>query len=166
MPATAMASTCNGNLVEQIVVLKRLCFHSCLSLCEHQSGAIAHHTTPLKSKAGSCWEAVWRHQPLLHHLLITVQEGLSSSFSWMAPQCFLQLRLDSQGLSTAAGCLADDACVERADRVCLSCSKIVLGNFKQLNVLSLCFCNSNTPLTDMGALFCSAGSSENSDWQK
>ena len=71
-----------------------------------------------------------------------VQDVLSLLFSWRAPQRFLQFRLGCEGLSTAAGCLADPACVESDHRVCLSCSRIAVGNAEFLNVLSLHFCSS------------------------
>ncbi len=58
VPAPAVAF-CNGNPIEQVTSFKYLGLHF------HQSGAVAHLVTPIKSKAGGAWAAVQRRHSLL-----------------------------------------------------------------------------------------------------
>ncbi len=59
VPAPAVAFLCNGNPIEQVTSFKYLGLHF------HQSGAVAHLVTPIKSKAGGAWAAVQRRHSLL-----------------------------------------------------------------------------------------------------
>ncbi|DBA94454.1 TPA: hypothetical protein ACH3X1_002049 [Trebouxia sp. C0004] len=59
VPVPAVAFSCNGNPVEQVTTFKYLGLHF------HQSGAVAHLITPIKSKAGGSWAAVQRRHSLL-----------------------------------------------------------------------------------------------------
>ncbi len=59
VPAPAVAFLCNGNPIEQVTPFKYLGLHF------HQSGAVAHLVTPIKSKAGGFWAAVQRRHSLL-----------------------------------------------------------------------------------------------------
>ncbi len=59
VPAPAVAFSCNDNPSEQVTTFKYLGLHF------HQSGAVAHLVTPIKSKAGGSWAAVQRRHSLL-----------------------------------------------------------------------------------------------------
>ncbi len=59
VPAPAVAFLCNDSPIEQITTFKYLGLHF------HQSGAIVHLVTPIRSKAGGFWAAVQRRQSLL-----------------------------------------------------------------------------------------------------
>ncbi len=59
VPAPAVAFLCNANPIEQVISFKYLGLHF------HQSGAVAHLVTPIKSKAGGSWAAVQRRHSLL-----------------------------------------------------------------------------------------------------
>ncbi len=67
VPAPAVAFLCNGNPVEQVTCFKYLGLHF------HQSGAVAHLVTPIKSKAGGSWAAVRRR---LYDCLFTFLQSL------------------------------------------------------------------------------------------
>ena len=59
VPAPAVAFSCNDNPIEQVTSFKYLGLHF------HQTGAVAHLVTPIKSKAGGSWAAVQRRHSLL-----------------------------------------------------------------------------------------------------
>ena len=59
VPAPAVAFSCNGNAVEQVATFKYLGLHF------HQSGAVVHLISPIKSKAGGFWAAVQQRHSLL-----------------------------------------------------------------------------------------------------
>ncbi|DBB02820.1 TPA: hypothetical protein ACH3X1_016715 [Trebouxia sp. C0004] len=59
VPAPAVAFSCNDNPIEQVTSFKYLGLHF------HQSGAVAHLVTPIRSKAGGSWAAVQRRHSLL-----------------------------------------------------------------------------------------------------
>ena len=59
VPAPAVAFSCNDNPIEQVTSFKYLGLHF------HQTGAVAHVVTPIKSKAGGSWAAVQRRHSLL-----------------------------------------------------------------------------------------------------
>ncbi len=59
VPAPAVAFSCNDNPIEQVTSFKYLGLHF------HQTGAVAHLVTPIKSKAGGSWAAVQRWHSLL-----------------------------------------------------------------------------------------------------
>ncbi|DBB05393.1 TPA: hypothetical protein ACH3X3_15290 [Trebouxia sp. C0006] len=59
VPAPAVAFSCNDNPIEPVTSFKYLGLHF------HQTGAVAHLVTPIKSKAGGSWAAVQRRHSLL-----------------------------------------------------------------------------------------------------
>ncbi len=59
VPAPAVAFSCNDNPIEQVTTFKYLGLHF------HQSGAVAHLISPIKSRAGGSWAAVQRRHSLL-----------------------------------------------------------------------------------------------------
>jgi len=59
VPAPAVAFLCNDNPIEQVTTFKYLGLHF------HQSGAVAHLVTTIKSKAGGSWAAVQQRHSLL-----------------------------------------------------------------------------------------------------
>ena len=58
-PESGAAFCCNGNPVEQVATFKYLGLHF------HESGALEHLISPIRSKAGGSWAAVQRRHPLL-----------------------------------------------------------------------------------------------------
>ncbi|DBA92229.1 TPA: hypothetical protein ACH3X1_015936 [Trebouxia sp. C0004] len=57
--AAAVAFSCIDNPIEQVTTFKYLGFHF------HQSGAVVHLISPIKSEAGGSWAAVQRRHSLL-----------------------------------------------------------------------------------------------------